>query len=103
MTSIYILKYYYSNETYLFEFCLYIYFVMILIIKYTKFSKQILELKESYPYKSNLIQKYYIKSISDFLITLIINLSQYLFEKNANLSSQQNTISYKTILPALFE
>lgn len=64
-------KYYWCRSIHLFEFCFYAYFAIILIIKYKKFGGQIFELKELYPYKLNLIQRYYIKPGFKFFAALI--------------------------------
>ena len=46
-------------------------------MKRAKYIEQVFKFEESYLHKSDLIQKYYTKSDSNFLITLISNLSQY--------------------------
>lgn len=100
------LEYYYCRRAHLSEFCLYAYFATILIVKCAKSCEQVFELKESYPHKSDLIQKHHTKPDSDFLVTLIGNLSQCQFEKDAILGDypdtilQQNTLA--EILLALF-
>ncbi len=66
---------YWYRGAHLSKFCLYTYFVTILVIKRAKSSEQIFEFEEKYPHKLNLIQKYYMKSSSNFLVVLIGNLS----------------------------
>ena len=68
------LEYYWYRGAHLFNFCLYAYFATILVMKCAKSSKQIFEFKALYLHKSDLIQKYHIKSGSDFFVALIGNL-----------------------------
>lgn len=88
----YMFEYYWYKSTYFSEFYLYTYFATILVIKCKEFSKQVFEFKESYPYKSNLIRKYYIKPGFHFFIALIGTLFQCHSKENAILGSYPETI-----------
>lgn len=87
-------------------FCLYVYFTIILVVKCTKSSLQIFEFEESYPHKSDLIQKSHAKPYFDFLVALIGKLSQYQFKENTILGGHPDTIFRQNnlvdILLALF-
>lgn len=48
-------KYHLYKNIYLFKFVLYAYFIITLVVKYKESTKQLLEFKELYFYKSNLI------------------------------------------------
>ena len=69
------LEYYWYRRAHLFEFNLYIYLAIILIMKYAKSSEQVFKFEESYPHKLDLIQKHHTKPDSDFLVILIGNIS----------------------------
>ena len=88
-----IFKYYWCRGPHLFEFCLYTYFATILVVKCTKFRKQIFKFENLYLHKSDLIQKYHLKPDSYFLITFISNLFQCQFEENDILDGNLDTIS----------
>lgn len=75
-------EHYWYKSTYLSEFCLYAYFVTILVIKCKKSNRQVFEFEKLYPHKSNLIQRHYIKSNSKFFVILIGTLFQYQSEEN---------------------
>ncbi len=62
-------------------------------MKRVKSNKQVFQFEESYPHKSDLIQKHHTKPGSDFLVTLIGNLSQCQFEENIVPDSHSDTIS----------
>ncbi len=90
---IYILEHYWCKRVHLFEFYLYVYFATILIVKHAISSEQVFEFEESYPHKSDLIQKHYIKPGYNFLVALIGNLSQCQFEEDTILGGHPDTIS----------
>ena len=86
-------EYYWYKSIHFSEFCFYAYFATILVVRCKKFSGQLFEFEESYPHKLNLIQKYYIKPGSEFLIALIRILSQCQSEENAVQNGHPDTIS----------
>ena len=100
------LEYYWCREAHLSEFCLYTYFAMISVVKRAKSSKQVFKFEESYPHKSDLIQKHHTKPGSDFLVALIGNLSQCQSEEDSVPGGHPDTISRQNdlaeILLALF-
>lgn len=52
---LYIFEHYQYKKIHLFEFCFYVYFLTISIVKHQRFSKQILKFEKLYSYKLNLI------------------------------------------------
>ena len=88
-----IFEYYCYRSIYLSEFCFYVYFTTILIIKYKCSSGQVFEFKESYPHKLNLIQRHYIKLSSDFFIALNETWSHCQSEEDTILDGHVDTIS----------
>ena len=87
------LEHYWCKRTHLSEFCLYVYFAIILVMKYAKFCEQVFEFKKSYLHKSDLIQKHHIKPSSNFFVILIGNLFLYQVEEDAILGSHPDIIS----------
>ena len=67
-------------------------------MKCAKYIEQVFKFEELYPHKSDLIQKYYTKPDSNFLIVLINNLSQYQFEENTLLGGHSDTLSQQNDL-----
>ncbi len=87
------LKYYRCRRAHLSEFCLYAYFATISVVKCAKSSEQVFKFEESYPHKSDLIQKHHTKPGSNILIALIGNLSQCQVEEDAVLGGHPDIIS----------
>ena len=86
-------EYYQCKGIYLSEFCLYVYFATISVVRHKGSSEQLFEFEESYPHKLKLIQKHHMKPHSKFLVALIGTLSQYQSEANAVPGGHSDIIS----------
>ena len=86
-------EYYQCKGIYLSEFCLYVYFATISVVRHKGSSEQLFEFEESYPHKLKLIQKHHTKPGSEFLVALIGTLSQCQSEEDAVPGGHRDTIS----------